>query len=107
MKAQNRNAILLAVALTGCCSYAAVNLMGFELPNVNLYEDKRGAGMPYIHETPHVLLGKPSNHSTHEGCGDSSAVSDATHPCHIKNMKLATTHAGKEQTQVPIYGILT
>ena len=81
--------------------------MGLEFPNVNHYEDNRGAGIPYIHDSPHVLLGKASNHSTLEDCGDSNSMSDATHPCHSKNLKLTTSHAGREQTQVPIYGILT
>ncbi|TNV85189.1 hypothetical protein FGO68_gene9085 [Halteria grandinella] len=95
-QAQNRNVVrlLLTFTIAGYCS-GAVNLLGLELPNVDLIEDKRGVGMPFTHETPSALF----------GCND-DLVTEA-HPCHHKNLKLTATHAGREQTQVPIYGILT
>jgi hypothetical protein len=89
---------------------AAVKIMGVELPEAVLIEDKRGAGMPYLHDSAHSLLGKAFrlNLTTIQlDCAHLGLISDATHPCHPKNLKLSSTHAGHEKTQVPIYGVLT
>jgi hypothetical protein len=101
---------LTVVCLISALSQAAVNIMGLELPNVELIEDKRGAGMPFMHESPKALLGKNITSfvimKPIVGCADSDAI-DASHPCHHKNLKLQSTHQGRVKTDVPIYGVLT
>ena len=41
------------------------------------------------------------------GCSESDETLPREHPCHHKNIALQATHAGRVQTDTPIYGILT
>jgi len=67
-----------AIIATGVVGLMAV-ARAFDFPSVQIVEETRKPGMPYLHPPAKVLLGKPSNLITPlKGCSDSATSSNCT-----------------------------
>ena len=97
--------LIISLLLIGHIS--AASILGYDFPAIQLLDDERGPGMPYLHTETKVKLGTIYSPSySIIGCEkttDSSLSQDD--PCH--HSKLAATHEGRVITNTPIYGILT
>ena len=55
MKGSITQMVVIGVLACSTMVQSAINILGLE---VDMIEDKRGAGMPYMHDSAHTLLGK-------------------------------------------------
>lgn len=49
--------ILIISFVVAISAVTALNFHGFDFPNVELHQDEREAGMPYLHKPAKELLG--------------------------------------------------
>ena len=56
--------IVGAVAALACC-VSSSSILGVEYPNINIVEESRKAGMPYLHPSTKMLQGKYTKLSSH------------------------------------------
>ena len=87
----------MKVRIAAACMLAMV--IAFEMPPVEIVEESRKPGMPYLHPPAKVLLGKVLLETDSAGCSDSN--------CSQSQIHAHSTHAGRVQTDTPIYAILT
>lgn len=98
---------ILALLAATTATISALEILGFELPELTPVTVEREPGMPLLHSEPKHLLGINSLSNLFLGCSNTEEVSDENDPCHHRNIALQATHAGRVKTDVPIYGVLT